>query len=109
LNKDRYVGWFDSGVKQGQGTYYYHNGDRYQGEFRQGRRGGYGIFYFAKGPWLFALRVLTASAGDRYEGEFKNDKRHGKGVLHWVSGNRYGSPSLAAGANACRRGRVQRR
>lgn len=50
LNKDRYVGWFDSGVKQGQGTYYYHNGDRYQGEFRQGRRGGFGIFYFAKGP-----------------------------------------------------------
>ncbi len=63
-----YEGYFENGVKQGKGTFYFENGDIYAGEFKNDVRSGLG--------------TLKYKSGDRYEGGWLNDLQEGHGSLH---------------------------
>ena len=60
-----YVGEWEKGLQQGNGTALYNNGNTYKGEFWKGLKHGKGVFE-------------VPSKGDIFTGEFKNGMRHGK-------------------------------
>ncbi len=62
-NGIKYIGYFNDGVKQGQGSEFYADGDLiYKGSFERDRRNGFGVLYEKKSVKTF-------------EGEFKNGKK----------------------------------
>ena len=70
----KYVGEFNYGKRNGQGTYTFADGGKYVGESKDGKRNGQGTYTFAN--------------GDEYVGEFKDDKRHGQGTYTFADGRR---------------------
>ena len=77
---DKYIGEFNGGKRDGQGTYTWSDGGKYVGEWKDGRPNG-------KGTW-------TYSSGWKYSGEMKNGEKwngttydkEGKVVGNWVNG-----------------------
>jgi hypothetical protein len=71
---ERYDGEFQSGYRNGFGTYFYANGNKYIGEWSNDRPNGKGTMIFASGA--------------KYIGEVKNGKRHGQGSYFYSDGER---------------------
>jgi len=70
-----YVGEWQNGKANGQGTATYANGDKYVGEFKDGKPNGQGTDTFVN--------------GDKYVGEYKDDKKNGQGTFTWADGHKY--------------------
>ena len=60
LLRNRYVGYWKLGQRNGQGTFYYSNGSKYEGLWRDNLKHGHGIFTF--------------DDGTMYDGPFDNDR-----------------------------------
>jgi hypothetical protein len=71
---ERYEGEFQSGYRNGFGTYFYANGNKYTGEWSNDRPNGKGTMIFVSGA--------------KYIGEVKNGKRHGQGSYFYSDGER---------------------
>jgi hypothetical protein len=69
---NKYVGEWQDGKSNGQGTKTWASGDTYVGEFKDDNRNGQGTY--------------TWPSGDKYVGEFKDSKRTGQGTYTWSSG-----------------------
>ena len=69
---DKHVGNYKNNMRNGKGTYTFSYGDKYVGEYRDGKMHGQGIY--------------TLSSGYQYVGEFKDDKKHGKGTETYPQG-----------------------
>ena len=72
---DKYIGSWENGKSEGQGTYIFSSGSRYSGHFHRGKADGYGTY--------------TWENGNKYEGNWKNDKRNGYGKLTTTDGEVY--------------------
>ena len=75
---ERYIGGYENGNWNGQGTYIYADGDRYVGEFKDNKKYGHGTFIWADGA--------------KYIGEFKDDNRW-NGVFYRPDGTVKGTYS----------------
>jgi hypothetical protein len=95
-----YVGEWQNGKWDGQGTIKYFNGDKYIGEFKDGKRNGQGTSTFANGDkyvgqWKDGKQngqgqgTYTLDHGDRYVGELTDDKRNGRGTYTFANGDKY--------------------
>ena len=49
LLRNRYVGYWERGMRNKQGTFFYSNGSKYEGEWRDNLKHGYGLFTFEDG------------------------------------------------------------
>lgn len=58
--RNRYVGYWENGLRHGKGTFYYSNGSKYEGDWDQNFKHGHGIFTFEDGT--------------EYEGPFEKDR-----------------------------------
>jgi len=74
-NGDIYVGRFEYGKKEGEGTYYFSDGAEFFGEFVDDLANGRGF--------------ITYSDGSKYAGNWKNGKRDGKGLAIWPNKDEY--------------------
>jgi hypothetical protein len=74
-NKNKYVGGFKDGKKNGYGIYTFANGNKYSGEHQDGNRHGQGTFSWAD--------------GNKYVGEYKDNKRNGQGTFTYANGEKY--------------------
>jgi len=70
-----YIGEFNNGTRNGQGTFVWSDGDKYIGEWKNEKKTGQGTFVW--------------SDGDKYIGEWKNGQRTGQGTYIWPNGNKY--------------------
>jgi len=75
-NNDIYEGYFQTGIREGRGTYRYAiNGDKYEGEWKMNLRHGIGTMaYVGKGV---------------YQGYWENGRRHGEGMFTYPNGDVY--------------------
>lgn len=60
LLRNRYVGYWQNGLRHGKGTFYYSNGSKYEGDWFQNYKEGHGVFTFEDGT--------------EYEGPFQQDR-----------------------------------
>jgi hypothetical protein len=60
LLRNRYVGMWKLGLRNGQGTFSFSNGSKYEGEWRDNLKNGLGLFTFEDGTC--------------YDGPFENDR-----------------------------------
>lgn len=60
LLRNRYVGYWQNGLRHGKGTFYYSNGSKYEGDWVQNFKEGHGLFTFEDGT--------------EYEGPFQQDR-----------------------------------
>lgn len=74
-NGDVYKGYWNRGLRSGQGVLIYENGTEWTGEFKDDK------FWDGKG--------YTYSNDAVYEGEWKNGKKHGSGKLVWNDGGEW--------------------
>ena len=72
---NQYVGEWESGTFNGQGTYIWTDGAKHVGELREGYRNGQGTAIY--------------SSGDKYVGEWKDDKRNGPGTYYFLADNQW--------------------
>ena len=72
---DRYVGNWNRGEKNGEGTYFFPNGDMYIGKWSNGKQHGEGTYLF--------------SNKDKYEGKWKHGKQHGEGTYFFRKGDTF--------------------
>ena len=49
LLRNRYVGYWEKGLRHGKGTFYYSNGSMYEGDWVQNFKQGHGVFTFEDG------------------------------------------------------------
>jgi len=64
-----YIGEKFLGLRQGKGTYYFHNGYRYEGSWDEDKMSGFGVLFIADDiKW--------------YEGEWKNNTFNGRGIIY---------------------------
>jgi hypothetical protein len=69
-NGDKYVGEWNDGKQNGQGTYYFigdnqFKGDKYVGEFKDGKYDGQGTFAYAKSGNKHVVNTRMANGTDR--------------------------------------------
>ena len=93
-----YIGEFNNGKKNGQGTYILNDGEKYIGDWKDDNRTGQGTFIWNSGAkytgdYIKGERTgkgtMNYSDGDKYTGDFLKGERHGKGILIGSSGNKY--------------------
>jgi hypothetical protein len=109
LEGAKYVGEFQNGAPEGQGTLTYANGDIWIGEMKGGDAHGYGTYTHrngdkyigemkrSEGSWgpsvpadgEATMTFAGERSGERYVGEFKNGKYHGFGVYTFPNGDKY--------------------
>jgi hypothetical protein len=77
---DKYVGEWKDGKKHGQGTYTHANGNKYVGEFKDGKPHGQGTYFFLEDNQF---------KGVKYVGELKDGKQHGQGSTTYPNGGQY--------------------
>ena len=58
--RNRYAGYFEHGMRNGKGTFFYSNGSKYEGEWVDNLKHGMGVFTFED--------------GSEYRGPFENDR-----------------------------------
>ena len=69
--KEKYVGYFEHGMKSGKGNEYYDNGNKkYSGNFQFDRYSGYGEYYSTSGDIV-------------YKGNFDKGLKHGEGTNYY--------------------------
>ena len=95
----KYVGEFQKGSAEGQGTLTYPSGDIWTGEMKGGHAHGYGTLegiYGGKyvgetkpGKGKHGEGTLFFPNGDKYSGEFKNDVFDGFGIYTFSNGDKY--------------------
>lgn len=66
LLRNRYVGYWKLGQRDGKGIFYYSNGSKYEGEWKENFKHGHGTFTFEDGT--------------QYIGPFQNDRMVNKQV-----------------------------
>ncbi len=95
---DVFVGEYQNGVPNGQGSYIYANGNKHVGEFKDGERNGQGTVSYANGDQFrgefkdgkhSGLGTFISANGNKYIGELKNDKRNGQGTQTFANGSKY--------------------
>ena len=64
--RNRYVGYWENGLRHGKGTFYYSNGSKYEGDWNKNFKDGEGIFTFEDGT--------------EYEGPFEKDRMVNRSV-----------------------------
>ncbi|MFK7864599.1 MAG: hypothetical protein AB8B95_10285 [Pseudohongiellaceae bacterium] len=90
-NKAIYDGNWNSGVREGRGTFWNGTGNLYIGQWKGNKRNGKGTYFFNLPRWEenknseFWLKENT----ENYSGEFLNDHYHGEGTFRWDNGSRY--------------------
>lgn len=60
LLRNRYVGYWENGLRHGKGTFYYSNGSKYEGDWHENFKQGHGKFTFEDGT--------------EYDGPFEKDR-----------------------------------
>ena len=60
LLRNRYVGYWNNGLRHGKGTFYYSNGSKYEGDWSENFKQGFGVFTFEDGT--------------TYQGPFEKDR-----------------------------------
>lgn len=58
--RNRYVGYWQKGLRHGKGTFYYSNGSKYEGDWSENFKHGNGVFTFEDGT--------------EYSGPFEKDR-----------------------------------
>ena len=97
---EHYVGEYENGRKNGQGTLFHANGSpAYEGGWKEGRFHGYGKAYQSDGLLIYegnwgakgfhGQGTRYYESGARYEGNWKDGDRSGLGVYSDTRGNRY--------------------
>ena len=72
LDGTSYTGEKFLGLRQGKGTYYYHEGYRYEGTWHEDKMSGFGILWVNDDiKW--------------YEGEWKDNSFHGRGIIYNIT------------------------
>jgi len=107
LQTTTYVGEWQDGKQQGQGTCTIDNGDKYADEWcrgtyvcewQDGKQHGQGTYTREDGSeyvgeFKEGLRhgqgTYTYSSGDKYAGEWQDGKQHGQGTFTYVDGGEY--------------------
>ena len=74
-NRDGYEGEHHDGWREGEGTYFHHDGSVYEGSWRRSQAHGQGRYEWSNG-W-------------RYEGDYQDGKYHGDGQLSHEDGRRW--------------------
>jgi hypothetical protein len=64
--RNRYVGYWKLGQRDGRGTFYYSNGSKYEGLWKENFKHGDGVFTFEDGT--------------QYVGPFENDRMVNRAV-----------------------------
>ena len=94
----KYIGQFENGFFQGQGTVIFDDGETYTGEFKEDLFNGYGTYIFSNGSKYIGDFLngdfhgngfYTFYNGETYEGEYKENKRHGFGNYKFNDGQEY--------------------
>jgi hypothetical protein len=95
----KYVGGWENGEKNGQGTYTFADGSSYEGQFKDSKFHGQGTLTNKDGSkyvggWKDDKKngqgTLTYQDGtERYKGEWENDKFHGQGTYTLTDGSSY--------------------
>ena len=75
-----YIGEFNNGARNGQGTFVWSDGEKYIGEWKNEKKTGQGKYLWAN--------------GDEYSGEWKNNNRTGFGTFIWKDGAKYSGDFL---------------
>jgi hypothetical protein len=75
-----YIGEFNNGARNGQGTFVWSDGEKYIGEWKNEKKTGQGQYLWAN--------------GDEYSGEWKNNNRTGFGTFIWKDGAKYSGDFL---------------
>jgi hypothetical protein len=71
-DREKYVGEWRDGKRNGQGTNIYASGEKYVGEWRDDKRSGQGTNIYA--------------SGETYVGEYKDSKKNGQGTYTFANG-----------------------
>ena len=79
-NKNKYIGEWKNGKKNGVGTFTYASGGKYIGEWQHNRKHGRGTYRFIDGTAVHAV--------------YEDGNRVGKGVFTYGRGNRCGKVDL---------------
>ncbi len=77
---DKYIGEWQNGKKNGQGTYVWADGTKYIGEWKNDKQSGKGAYTYGK---------TSKFSGDEYIGEFENSLPHGQGIYKFSNGDKY--------------------
>lgn len=86
LLRNRYVGYWQKGLRHGKGTFYYSNGSKYEGDWSENFKHGTGVFTFEDGT--------------DYSGPFEKDRMVNR-IIEKTSTNLTDLPNapVAAGGN----------
>jgi len=117
----KYIGNWELGKKNGQGTQHYNDGSVYKGFWKNGKRQGKGVLdcahlasgYVYDGDWSEGSQCgegsITYKNGATYTGQWRDGKFHGHGTItydpnhpalnvrysgEWQSGKRHGKGEL---------------
>ena len=95
---EEYVGEWNHGIREGDGTLTWTDGAIYEGEWKNDSRHGEGIQIEAdgstyEGHWENSQRsgvgTMEYSSGETYSGDWEEDVRSGFGVYTWPDGDSY--------------------
>jgi hypothetical protein len=93
-----YTGYFEKGLRNGQGTYTWADGEQYVGTWVNGEENGRGTFTWTDGNEYVGDFVngertgqgtFTWAYGNKYVGDFVNGERTGRGTFTWASGHKF--------------------
>ena len=82
-------------IKNGLGTYYYHNGNKYEGEWKNGKKNGKGIFYLEnnkkiEGYWRNDRMLLNDYLSDKEcISNIKEFPEDNKILINYIDGDIY--------------------
>ncbi len=96
-NKNRYEGWWENDLENGNGSLFYHDGSLYIGQWENGKQNGIGTLYYKLGDKYYGNFIEGKKNGkglfvsrdnNRFIGTFKNDLKHGKGIMYYNQNNK---------------------
>ena len=94
----KYIGKFEDGLFNGQGSVIFNDGESYTGEFSNDAFNGYGTYIFLNGDKYIGdfldgefsgYGFYSYSNGDSYEGAYLNNQRNGFGNFKFNDGQEY--------------------